>query len=234
MPCCVCVCRPLAVQGGNSMQALGVALQELRLAAATARTRGQAPVPSAASSGKTPQQPGSEPGSGACDGALDVVVVHEDLPTNDFSSLLRLLHDPCVSYIHAVQPSAAPMMAHACGPPARAATAPAPTAPPSLEHAPAAALLPALNLFPYMAGRDMYEQLCPPGSIHLAFAFSAFHWLPAGQPRSQPHRRHRRARAGACSSAARDRVRERGGLASDHCYSRHAACYSRAGRGRCR
>ncbi|KAF6262130.1 S-adenosyl-L-methionine-dependent methyltransferase [Scenedesmus sp. NREL 46B-D3] len=79
--------------------------------------------------------------------ALHIHVTHEDLPSNDFASLFRLLSDPTTSY----------------------------TAPPSSSTNSSSSSR--CRVTYAAVGRSFYEPLFPPASLHVGFSCCALHWL---------------------------------------------------------
>lgn len=84
---------------------------------------------------------------------LQVQVSHEDLPSNDFNSLMQLLADPARTYIPQNQLAAS-----------------------SSDHGAPLGQSP-LHVFSSCIGRSFYERLVPNASQHLIMAYTCLHWL---------------------------------------------------------
>ena len=84
---------------------------------------------------------------------LALVFTHEDLPSNDFATLLQTLHDPTDGYMHQASTSSS-----------------------STSNEATASGEQVLQIYPNFVGRSMYERLVPDRTLDLVLAFTCLHW----------------------------------------------------------
>jgi hypothetical protein len=123
-------------QGRNSVLALTGLLQQLQ-----ARLQGTSNPPDAG----VPEQ------------QVEVEVLFEDLPSNDFNSLMSAITDAT------------------SGLPAQMTHTPSPSTSSSSSQGPATPL----SIYPRCIGRSFYERLAPRDTLHMVTAFTCLHWIPA-------------------------------------------------------
>jgi hypothetical protein len=87
-----------------------------------------------------------------CKKKLAVVFTHEDLPSNDFSTLIQTINDPIDGYMHLSSTEGS-------------------------NCANGAAIdKQGLQIYSNFVGRSMYQRLVPDQTLHLVLAFTCLHW----------------------------------------------------------